>query len=147
MQEIFLMPDPAAGFRGARGSGGGRGSRWVSCRLTCRRHLISLPVNGGQILDFAAERFTISGELSSPGFVPWVERHARRLGLAASVSDRGLRQIKVRIEGPAELVDAMEVGCLLGPIEVWVDDISREPLNSRVDNRPNNRPNNRAGGA
>jgi len=79
--------------------------------------------------DFAAERFTIFGDLSSPVFVPWVERHARRLGLAASVSDRGPTQMQVRIEGPAELVDAMEVGCLLGPIEVWVEEIAREPLN------------------
>lgn len=76
-----------------------------------------------------AERFTITGDLASPVFVPWVERHARRLGLSASISNHGPTRMKVRIEGPAELVDAMEVGCLLGPIEVWVDDIAREPLN------------------
>lgn len=93
--------------------------------------------------DFAAERFTISGDLGSPVFVPWVERHARRLGLAASISERSPTRMQVRIEGPAELVDAMEVGCLLGPIEVWVDDIAREPLNDRAANRTANR----AGGA
>lgn len=75
------------------------------------------------------ERFTITGDLASPVFVPWIERHARRLGLSASISDREPTRMKVRVEGPAELVDAMEVGCLLGPIEVWVDDIARQPLN------------------
>lgn len=97
--------------------------------------LTSLTVNGGEMSELAAERFTISGDIGSPVFVPWVERHARRLGLAASISERSPTRMKVRIEGPAELVDAMEVGCLLGPIEVWVDDIAREPLNSRVSNR------------
>lgn len=77
----------------------------------------------------SAERFTITGDLASAVFAPWIERHARRLGLSASITDQDPTRVKVRVEGPAELVDAMEVGCLLGPIEVWVDEIAREPLN------------------
>ncbi|EEX13930.1 conserved hypothetical protein [Citreicella sp. SE45] len=34
--------------------------------------------------------------------------------------------MEIEVEGPPALLDAMEMGCLLGPIEVWVESIVRE---------------------
>ena len=33
----------------------------------------------------------------------------------------------VDVAGPVELIDMMEMGCSLGPIDVWVETIERRP--------------------
>jgi hypothetical protein len=70
-------------------------------------------------------RLTINGTFAQPHFMGWMERHARRLGVRMVLvgSDEG--EITLDLAGPSELVDAMELGCLLGPIDVWVDAIRR----------------------
>ncbi|MEL6688863.1 MAG: hypothetical protein AAFP28_00980 [Pseudomonadota bacterium] len=34
------------------------------------------------------------------------------------------------VEGQEELIDALEVGCLLGPIDVWVESVEQHPAPS-----------------
>lgn len=78
----------------------------------------------------AVERFLISGRLGTTLFVPWVERHGRRLGLAVEVRSASAEEVALVVEGPEALIDAMEMGCLLGPIEAWVDAIERTQANA-----------------
>lgn len=71
------------------------------------------------------ERIAILGDLGASTFIPWIERHANKLGLKTSFSAIESHRIEMEIEGPEALIDAMEMGCLLGPIDVWVDEILR----------------------
>ena len=68
---------------------------------------------------------TIIGDLEAKTFVPWIQRHAGKLGLKETISHAGNDRIEIELEGPAELLDAMEMGCSLGPIDTWVDTIER----------------------
>jgi hypothetical protein len=62
----------------------------------------------------ATQHFAIRGQVGAASFAPWITRHAARLGLC----------------GPPDLLDAMALGCSLGPQEVWVDQIDRLPGNA-----------------
>ena len=75
-----------------------------------------------------AETFLLRGDLTTPRLPPWIERHARRLGLSARITERRPDAITVEVAGPPDLLDALEMGCLLGPIDAWVDSIQRAPL-------------------
>jgi hypothetical protein len=35
-----------------------------------------------------------------------------------------------KVNGQPDLIDALEVGCLLGPFDVWVETITRGPAQS-----------------
>lgn len=73
----------------------------------------------------AREQMILHGEFSAGSFVPWIEAYARKLGLTGTIQEAGSDRIELHLEGPPELVDAMEVGCLLGPIDIWVETIER----------------------
>ena len=75
----------------------------------------------------AHERLTIRGSVGTASFEPWVMGHAARLGLLCEIRHADARQVEVDITGPVNMIDAMEMGCLLGPIDVWVDSIERAP--------------------
>jgi len=83
------------------------------------------------------ERMTILGDLNAASFVPWIQRHAQKLGLAQTFFHTEADRIELEVTGPAELIDMLEMGCSLGPIDVWVDEIQRrvmdcaEPLHLR----------------
>ncbi|MFD2844306.1 hypothetical protein [Paracoccus cavernae] len=53
------------------------------------------------------------------------------MGLLCRIEAQRGDRLEAVISGPPELLDAMEMACLLGPIQVWVDQIDRLPLNSR----------------
>ena len=74
------------------------------------------------------ESFLILGDFAPPAFLPWIERHGRRLGLSVQVAACGTGRLSLRVAGPPDLLDAMEMGCLLGPREVWVEEIARGPF-------------------
>ena len=74
------------------------------------------------------EAMTIHGDLHAARFGAWIERHAARLGLPGAIQHASDRRIEIELSGPAALIDMLEVGCLLGPIEVWVDRIERRVL-------------------
>lgn len=76
------------------------------------------------------ERMTILGDVEAASFLPWIERHAAKLGLAQAICVAGPDRIELDIVGPAELIDMMEMGCSLGPIDVWVEAIHRAPIES-----------------
>lgn len=73
----------------------------------------------------ARERLTIRGNLGADSFLPWVARHAARLGLVGEIRHADAERVDIDVRGPVDLIDAMEMGCLLGPIDVWVDAIER----------------------
>jgi acylphosphatase len=79
----------------------------------------------------AREQMILHGEFSAGSFVPWIEAYARKLGLGGTIHKSEADRIELHLEGPPDLVDAMEVGCLLGPIDIWVETIERSPNTER----------------
>lgn len=78
----------------------------------------------------AVERFTIKGDLEAESFLPWIVRHMQRLGLRGVPVRCANGQVELTLSGPTDLIDAMELGVSLGPIDVWVEVIARR----RVEN-------------
>lgn len=76
----------------------------------------------------ATEQFIIAGDLAADSFLPWIERHLRRLGLRGTPLRRADGQVELILSGPLDLIDAMELGVSLGPIDVWVETIGRRRL-------------------
>jgi acylphosphatase len=76
----------------------------------------------------AVERFTIEGDLEAESFLPWILRHIERLGLRGVPLRRADGQVEITLSGPDDLIDAMELGVSLGPIDVWVEAIARRRL-------------------
>ena len=76
----------------------------------------------------AVERFTIEGDLEAESFLPWIVRHMERLGLRGVPLRRADGQVEITLSGPDDLIDAMEQGVSLGPIDVWVEAIARRRL-------------------
>jgi len=74
------------------------------------------------------QAFTIRGDLQSASFLPWVIRHSQRLGVTCQLLRANGSEAIFRVDGQRDLVDAFEVGCLLGPFDVWVETITRRPL-------------------
>ncbi|MCZ3376528.1 MULTISPECIES: acylphosphatase [unclassified Rhizobium] len=75
------------------------------------------------------ERMTILGDLNAASFVPWIRRHANKLGLAQTFFHSDAARIELEVTGPVELIDMLEMGCSLGPIDVWVEEIQRRVMN------------------
>ncbi|MBX5156599.1 acylphosphatase [Rhizobium sp. NZLR1b] len=82
----------------------------------------------GQDTSHLQERMTIVGDLEAASFVPWIRRHAAKLGLSHSISHTSSMRIELELSGPEDLIDMMEVGCSLGPIDVWVESIERTAI-------------------
>ena len=78
------------------------------------------------------ERMTILGEIDADAFIPWIRRHAAKLGLSSSVLHASSDRIELDIAGLEELLDMMEMGCSLGPIDVWVESIQRTPIDGEA---------------
>lgn len=71
------------------------------------------------------QRMVIVGELLPDSFLPWIGRHASKLGLSPIIAHASADRIELDLVGPDELIDMMEMGCALGPIDVWVESIDR----------------------
>jgi acylphosphatase len=76
------------------------------------------------------EHMTILGNLNVASFVPWIQRHAKKLGLTQTFFHSDADRIELEVSGPAELIDMLEMGCSLGPIDVWVEEIQRKVMDS-----------------
>ncbi len=74
-----------------------------------------------------SQHFQIFGDVEAPIFAEWIARHAARLGLRGRITQRGAGQIELIAQGQADMLDALELGCSLGPREVWVERIERRP--------------------
>ncbi len=77
------------------------------------------------------ERFTIEGDLEAESFLPWIVRHMHRLGLRGAPVRCANGQVEITLSGPTDLIDAMEMGISLGPIDVWVEAIARQSLENK----------------
>ncbi|OLP46201.1 acylphosphatase [Rhizobium oryziradicis] len=82
------------------------------------------------------EKLSISGDVGAASFLPWIQKHAQKLGLTQRISQMGNGSIDLILEGPPELIDAMEIGCWLGPIDVWVETIVRAPTEMQREDAP-----------
>lgn len=78
----------------------------------------------------ATQHFAIRGQVGAASFAPWITRHAARLGLCGRIVRQSQTCLDVVLCGPPDLLDAMALGCSLGPQEVWVDQIDRLPGNA-----------------
>ena len=76
------------------------------------------------------ETFRICGDVGSPVFPDWIARHAARLGVESRLVSQAGDGITLVFSGPPEMLDAMALGCSLGPREVWVDEIVRSGENT-----------------
>ncbi|MCF3643362.1 acylphosphatase [Rhizobium sp. TRM95111] len=74
------------------------------------------------------ERMIILGDLGAPSFIPWIRRHAAKLGLEQTIVRVDRDRIDLEVTGAVELIDMMEMGCSLGPIDIWVETIRRTPI-------------------
>lgn len=74
------------------------------------------------------ESMIIRGRLASADFPGWIVHRARRLGLRGGIVQVDQHAIETIVAGPLELIDAMEVGCSLGPTSVEVEHIERRPV-------------------
>ncbi len=74
------------------------------------------------------ERFTIEGDVTHAAFPVWIARHASKLGLACGPIEASRHRLEFRAEGAPDMLDALEMGCSLGPIAVQVRDVRRDIL-------------------
>ncbi|MGE6741385.1 acylphosphatase [Allorhizobium pseudoryzae] len=79
------------------------------------------------------EIMEIHGRFDPASFLAWIARHATKLGLRNEVAHASQERIELRTEGPEDLLSALEMACLLGPIEVWVDTIERRAVPLEAD--------------
>lgn len=77
-----------------------------------------------------SELLTFHGDVGAADFPDWIAHRANRLGLTGWVrADASGERVEVMVSGPADLIDAMELGCSLGPISVWVEQVDRVTAN------------------
>jgi len=70
-------------------------------------------------------RFVFTGRLRTDSFVEFAHHRAARLGLSIDVAQISEVAITVNVSGPAELVDAFEMACSLGPYDCLVLEVAR----------------------
>jgi hypothetical protein len=70
-------------------------------------------------------RFVFKGRLRTESFVEFARHRAARLGLGVEVGQTSVDAIALNVWGPAELVDAFEMACSLGPCDCLVLDVAR----------------------
>jgi hypothetical protein len=70
-------------------------------------------------------RFDFKGRLKADSFVEFARHRAARLGLAIKVGQANDDAITLQVWGAAELVDAFEMACSLGPYDCVVLDVAR----------------------
>jgi acylphosphatase len=75
-----------------------------------------------------ATELRLSGSLTGEGFTAWICHRARLLNLSGWVVQHDAGDVTILVCGPAAMIDAMEVACSLGPLNVWVDRIESRPV-------------------
>lgn len=74
------------------------------------------------------ERFEIIGDCLDRGLVPWISAHGRKLGLTCNRFEAAKHRVAFCASGLPDMLDALEMGCSLGPFEVRVDNVDRTAL-------------------
>ena len=75
-----------------------------------------------------AVQFRIRGRSLEKSFLAFVAEKARRLSLDGWAALPRTDEITVVVSGPEALVDMLEVACMLGPLDAFVDAIDRVEL-------------------
>jgi len=70
-------------------------------------------------------RFIFRGRLRSESFIEFARHRAARLGLSIEVAQISEVAVTIDVSGPAELVDAFEMACSLGPRDCLVLEVAR----------------------
>jgi hypothetical protein len=70
-------------------------------------------------------RFVFSGRLRTDSFIEFARHRAARLGLEIDVAQMSHEAVTLNVSGAAELVDAFEMACSLGPYDCLVLDVAR----------------------
>jgi len=73
-----------------------------------------------------AVTFLFSGRFDPTSFAEFARHRAARLSLKATSIDPSSDRISVTVAGPADLIDAFEMACSLGPIDCLVEDVVRD---------------------
>jgi acylphosphatase len=71
-----------------------------------------------------ATEIRLEGRLASTSFVDWICHRARLLDLSGWVQTDGPGALTIVVSGPQALIDAMEMACSLGPMDVQVDRVA-----------------------
>ena len=74
------------------------------------------------------DHYRILGEVGAVQFPGWIMAHAHKLGLTGGILSQSDQCVEMRFSGPPDLLDALAVGCSLGPQQVWVDRIDRQTV-------------------
>ncbi|MEM1075938.1 MAG: acylphosphatase [Pseudomonadota bacterium] len=82
-----------------------------------------------------ATEFRLTGQVSAPGFADWICHRAKLLNLKGWVSRFDVDAVMIVVCGPLPLIDAMEMACSLGPIDVFVERI--DAFEIHLDEAPN----------
>jgi hypothetical protein len=69
--------------------------------------------------------FVFTGRLRIDSFIEFARHRAARLGLWIDVAQMSNEAITVNVSGAAELVDAFEMACSLGPYDCLVLEVAR----------------------
>lgn len=72
---------------------------------------------------------TLLGRFDNGSFPDWICHRAGLLNLSGWVKAQGDARVDVLVSGDADLVEAFEVACSLGPADIMVDRIDRKPGN------------------
>jgi acylphosphatase len=70
-------------------------------------------------------RFVFTGRFRADSFIEFVRHRAARLGLWINLAQISDEAITVNVSGAADLVDAFEMACSLGPHDCLVLDVAR----------------------
>lgn len=70
-----------------------------------------------------ATEIRLDGQLRSPNFIDWICHRAELLNLTGWVTAESTTAISIVVAGPPALIEAMEMACSLGPMDVQVDRI------------------------
>lgn len=72
-------------------------------------------------------RLRILGNVGPAEFRTWTLRHAARLGLRCTIVSHRDDCLEVTASGPGDLIEALALGCSLGPQSVMVDRVETSP--------------------
>ena len=76
----------------------------------------------------STDHYRILGEVGAVQFPGWIMAHAHKLGLTGGILSQSDQCVEMCFSGPPDLLDALAVGCSLGPQQVWVDRIDRQSV-------------------
>ena len=82
--------------------------------------LAEKPVSDGPF----SQVFELTGRLGGEEFPAWMDRHARKLGVAFRAERRRADLLRVEATGAAEMVEAFALACSLGPKSVCIDGLA-----------------------